>query len=230
MAFSDFLEDSIGFDIGSTGGGIGNIFQGITIFIIIAVLGTIITYMWANKKAYNKHIHIFEEINGQSSPVGEDRAREITLPHTSVRAFYLKNRRIFLPRGSIQTGKNHYWYFVRNDGEWVNIGMGNLNKQLTESKIKFDHTDMRMANAALKKLVEKNYKKLNWLKEYAPYIGFAIIILMLGVAGFLVFSEAGKNLNMMSGLGTQLGEISKEVTKNLVSVDNICSTSGLRNA
>ncbi len=227
MALSDFLKDNVGVDIGSAGN-IGGVFQGFAIFMVVAIIVSIGTFFWANRKSYNKHIHLFEEISGQAVASGQDLAKEIVLPHTSTRAFYLKKRRIFLPRGSIQTGKNHYWYFIRNDGEWVNIGITNLNKELTRLGIKFDHTDMRMANASLKKLVEKNYKKLNWLKEYAPYIGFGILILMLGVAGFLIFNEAGKNLGMMSGLGERLSEISENVADMLVSVDNIRSSSGVR--
>lgn len=230
MAVSDFLKENLNVDIGSMTGNIAGFFQGSIIFILMAILVTIGAFMWANRKAYNKKIHIFEEINGQSSPAGEDLAREIILPHTSIRAFYLKRRKIFLPRPSIQSGKNHYWYFIRNDGEWVNIGMANLNKELTELGIKFDHTDMRMANASLKKLVERSYKKLNWLKEYAPYIGFGILILMLGVAGYMIFAEAGKNLGMMSGLGESLEQISNSVDSKLSSLDNICSTSGVRDA
>ena len=156
-----------------------------------------------------------------------EKAREIVLPFTTVRAIYLQKSRIFLPRPSIQTGKGHFWYFKRADGEWVNC-RPKFNLKTGDVDLDFDHSDMRLANASLKKLVEKNYKKLNWLKEYAPYIGFAILILMLGITFFLVIGEASK---VTGGLGTaveNMGEMIEAQKDILQSLDNILSSSGVR--
>ena len=171
---------------------------------------------------------MFEEIAGQAVPVGIDTAKEIILPNTSIRAIYLRKRKVYLPRPSIQTGKGHYWYFIRKDGEWNNVGLQNLNKELDKLKIHYDHTDMRMANASLKKLVEKNYKKLNWLKEYAPYIAIGILILILGISAFLVLNQANKNLAGMNTVAEKNAEITGALENILVSMDNICAGSGIR--
>lgn len=212
------------------GAGISNIFSNFVMLFLFLIAGGIVTYWWISKKSYHKTIHVFEDVNGIPAPMNEDKAKEITLPFTSVRAYFLKRRKIYLPRPSIQTGKDHYWYFVRDDGEWVNIGLESLNAKLKELKIKFDHTDMRMANASLKKLVEKNYKKLNWLKEYAPYIGFAIIIMMLGIAGYLVMSEANKVVGSANSNVEVLRDILAEMKDILVIMDDIGSSSGIRSA
>ncbi|GAH16244.1 unnamed protein product, partial [marine sediment metagenome] len=84
-----------------------------------------------------------------------------------------------------KTGKGHYWYYIRKDGEWNNVGLQSLNKKLEELKIYADHTDMRMANASLKKLVDKNYKKLNWIKEFAPYIAMGVLIFILAISVYV---------------------------------------------
>lgn len=230
MAFADILE-SFGVDADiNIGGGIGNLFSNFAILVLFLIVGGILTYWYVNKKSFSKTIHIFEDVNSIPAPMGMDKAKEITLPFTSVRAFFLKGKKIYLPRPSLQTGKNHYWYFIREDGEWVNVTLESLNTKLKQLDLKFDHTDMRMANASLKKLVEKNYKKLNWLKEYAPYIGFAVIILMLGVAGYLTMSEANKVVGSASANVKVLGEILTELKDILVSIDNIASSSGTRSA
>lgn len=212
------------------GAGIGSIFSNFMILFLFLIAGGLVTYWYISKKSYNKTIHIFEDVNNSPAPMGQDKAKEITLPFTSVRAFYLKNRKIYLPRASIQTGKNNYWYFIREDGEWVNVTLESLNTKLKQLRIKYDHTDMRMANASLKKLVEKNYKKLNWLKEYAPYIGFAIIIIMLGIGGYLTMSEANKVVSSASANVETLGSIAEHLDNILVNIDKISSTSGIRDA
>lgn len=230
MAISDFLGQ-LGVDIGGdTVSKATNLGVGLIYFVIMGIAVAIATAWWVNRKSYNKTIHIFEEVSSQTEPIEMDKAKEITLPFTSVRAFYLKKKKIYLPRPSLQTGKGHYWFFIREDGEWMNIKPSNVNEKLRELNLKFDHTDMRMANASLKKLVEKNYKKTNWLKEYAPYIGFAILILMLGIVAFLVVGESSKvvgginaNIDNMEGITANLERI-------LSASDRIASTSGIRSA
>ena len=194
MAFSDLLAQA-GIKLPEGAGGVtGNFLWAFIFFIVFGGLVTGIAIYISSRKQYNRHIHIFEEIAGKAVPVGIDKAKEVTLPFTSIRAFFLKKKRVYLPRPSIQTGKGHYWYFIRKDGEWINVGLENLNKTMDTLKIHYDHTDMRMANASLKKLVEKNYKKLNWLKEYAPYIAIGILILLLGITVFIVLNQANKTV------------------------------------
>ena len=112
----------------------------------------------------------------------------------------------------------------------MNIIPSNINRKLKELNMKWDHTDMRMANASLKKLVEKNYKRTNWLKEYAPYIAIGIMILMLGIVSFLVIREGAA---IAGGLGTitdKIADLLETVSDLLAKTDNIVSGSGIRDA
>jgi len=189
MAVSDFLAD---LGVNATSLSSGSNFIKVTLIFLLAIGLTLGVLFWIiNRRQYVLHIHVWEDINGLPAPKIDDIAKEISLPNTSTRAIYLKKQKIFLPRPSLQFGKNHYLYYLRSDGEWLNVLPKSINTKLKEMDLWFDHSDMRLANASLKKLVEKNYKKLNWLKEWAPYIGFGIIILLLGVAGYLVVNEAG---------------------------------------
>jgi len=226
MEFGNLLN-SAGIDLPNISSGAGGFVKGILIFLLVGMIIAIATYFFSKNKSYNKHIHIFEEVNGIAIPSGTDKAREIQLPGTSMKVFLLKKRKYYLPRPSKQTGINHYWYFVRSDGEWINIGLKNLNEELTKLNISYDHTDMRIQNAALKKLVEKNYSKTSWLKEYAPYIAIGILILLLGVVFFLIIDKTGKVLGIL-GSGMEVNAELVETSKDLLeSVNNICSGSGV---
>ncbi len=216
-----------GVNVGNIASGAGSFVKGFVYFLIVAGIIGVITYFIVKKTSYDKTIHIFEEVNGMAIPVGMDKAREIQLPNTSMRVFLLKKRGYYLPRPAKQTGINHYWYFVRKDGEWINIGLKNLNKELDLLNISYDHTDMRLANASLKKLVENNYKKTNWLKEYAPYIGMAILILLLGVVFFLILDKTGKVLGAVGSSMEANKELLIRSTDLLKAVDNVCTGSGI---
>ncbi len=228
MAASDFLGQ-LGVNIGSDGGFVSFSFFGdIVIFLILCIIAGVVTYWYLNKKSYNKEIVKFREINGVTRRVGVEKAKEIVLPGTSVRAFYLKNSKFYIPRPSIETGQNEFWYFIREDGEWVNVGLANLNTELKQLGLKYDHTDMRMANAALKRLVDKSYKKSNWLKEYAPYIGFAIIIIMVSIGGYMVMGESAKVVSATVPNVEALAEITETLNSILGNINNIASSSGVR--
>ncbi|KKM75663.1 hypothetical protein LCGC14_1387890 [marine sediment metagenome] len=228
MAVGDILKDiGINVDLGGLFG-FTNIIQAFIFFLVAGLLVGAITFYVANKRQYNKKIEIFEEVNGKAIPVGSDKAREIVLPGTSIRAFFLQKRKFYIPRPSIQTGVGHYWYFIRRDGEWINIGLKNLNQEMNELKIHYDHTDMRMSNASLKKLIERNYKKLNWLKEYAPFIAMGMLIFMLGIVAFLVVNESKDLSGAFSSTADSFSESIDVFNEILLSMDNICSQSGIR--
>ncbi len=225
MTAHDILGQ-LGVDVDIGFGWIGDI----VIFLVVAALIGVATFIYASKKSYNKSIIKYREIDGITRKTGTERAKEIVLPGTSVRAFYLKSSGFFIPRPSIETGINEYWYFVRKDGEWMNIGIENVNEKLKELGLHFDHTDMRMANAALKRLVDKSYKKINWLKEYAPYIGFGVIIIMVSVGGYLVMGESSKVVSAAALNVEALAKITETMNSLLGNINNIASSSGVSTA
>ena len=226
MAFSDTLA-GLGVDVGSVSSLSNFTFiRDVVIFLILAAIAGGVTYYIVNKRTWNKTIVKFREVHGVARRVGVEKAKEVTLPNTSVRAFFLQSK-IFLPRGSIESAENEYWYFIRNDGEWINVGLENINEKLDQMGLKMDHTDMRMANAALKKLVDNSYKKTNWMKEWAPYIGFTVIILIVGVMGYLVMGESAKVVSAAGGNVESLKDITASMAEILRSLENIKSGSGV---
>ncbi len=210
------------------GSGAGSFVQAFIFLLIFMVIAGVTVYIIANKRQYNKFIHIFEEVAGKAIPTSVDKAKELILPNTSIRAYFLQKKKVYLPRPSIQTGVGHYWFFIRKDGEWINVGLENLNTKLDELKIHYDHTDMRMANASLKKLIEKNYKKLNWIKEYAPYIAMGILILLLGLSIFLGTYQTNKATGALGATAETNEKVLEGLGDVLVSLDNIISGSGIR--
>lgn len=230
MALSDFAGD-IGIDVSSfSQGGFYGATSSILVLIILIVITFSVFYFILQKRSYNKTVHIFEEINGGTWPTGEEKAKEIVLPNTTLRAFFLKKSKLFLPRPSMSTGKDHYWYFKRNDGEWVNMRPNNVNQKLKELNLLTDHSDMRMANASLKKLVEKNYRKKSFLKEWAQVIGVGVLIIGLGITAYLVVGEVSKFIESATLLAEAQAKTTERIGDLLGAVDNIASTSGTRSA
>jgi len=198
MAVSDFLGD-LGVDVsGISNGGFFGAVSSLVLILILAGIAGLVFYFILQKKSWNKRIYLFKEINGGTWPAGVEKAKEVTMPRTSLKAFYLKKSGVFLPRPSLETGNNNYWYFIRNDGQFVNMRPENVNTKLRELGLLIDHSDMRMANAFLKKMVEKNYRKRNVLKEWAPVIAVGILIIGLGLSSLLVLSPLSAPVTLIS--------------------------------
>jgi len=211
MGITDDLGGVVG-EIGiNTGGsffkGLGTSINFLILFVGIALLAGVIIYFVMNKKNYHIKINIFEEVNGQTTPVGTDWAKEITIPESSIRIFKLKKRNLFMPRPTTPTGKNNYLYYIRNDHEWINFGLGNLNKELKELGINYDHTDMRYSNASLKKLIKQNYGDKNWLKEYAPYIALGFLVVIIGVSFYLIADKLGSVAGSLAGTADKMTQV-----------------------
>lgn len=197
-----FLSDLTGGIIGDLGISGSSIIQGlgkfVTFIIIVLIVGALLgayLYLTKMKKVYNKKIHIFEEINGRFIPSEDDTAMEFLIPNTHIKVFYLKRKKLYLPIGTRQMGKNHYWYGIGKNGEWINFDLTNLNKKMKEVELDFDHRDMRFANTQLKKLIEKNYKKSKWWSEWKNEIAVIILIIMLTFSSWFILGKQSEILS-----------------------------------
>lgn len=216
------------------GSSFSGLFSGISAFskfMLIAILGggILLAYLYFQnqKKAYDKKLHIFEEINGQMIPLRDDLAIEMTIPGTTVKVFYVKGSNMYLPRPTRAMGKDRFWYAIRRNREWVNFTMKNLNKEMVEAGLDFDHTDMLYANAQLKKLIERNYKKTKWWQEYRSEISMAILILMLTFSFWFLLGEIKEIVGGLGPLVEAMKEVAEINRQVLGAVDNVATGSGV---
>jgi len=189
-----------GFDLTTFSGGIGRIILSIIMFAFMGAITFYIFWRSKKKKQYNKKIFWFEEVAGQMIPIGEDAAAELIIPRTNVPVFYIKKKDFYLPRGTRKMGKDAFWYAIRSNGEIVNFTMTNLNEQMREAGLDFDHTDMRYAKENLLDLIKRNYrdKSSPWWKEYKDVIATVIFIFVMSLAFFFLLSKIG---NLISQVG-----------------------------
>ncbi|KKL63716.1 hypothetical protein LCGC14_2172310 [marine sediment metagenome] len=187
------LEGLSGFDALGFLSGVGKF------LVIILLFGAAagILYWWLttkkNKVLNNKKIFWFEEVNGNMTAVDEDVASELTIPGTNINVFYIKRKDMYLPRPVKRMGKDAYWFCIRNNREIVNFKMKNLNKEMSESNLDFDHTDMRYALTNLKELIKRNYrdKATVWWREYKDVIAIVIFVFVLTLSFFFIISKVG---------------------------------------
>jgi len=208
MAEHSFLGSIPGFDSFQGGdivgylGGLGKILLGVFIFLTIFSIMFFVLWRLKNKKLYNKTIHWFEEVNGSMVAVGTDMATEITIPNTSITAFYIKSKNMYLPRPTKRMGKDSYWFVIKNNREIVNFTMKNINEGMKEANLDYDHTDMRYALVNLRAMIQRNYRDNSkpWWREYKDVIGLVILIFVLSMSFFFIISKVGVLIDQVGQL------------------------------
>ena len=196
----------------------------ITIVVSIVAILLIIRFM-----KYKYKVVIFENINGRWEPTRRSRAAELPLGKSGDLVFYILKGRKYMPMPSIQTGRRTYWYAIRGDGEWINIGLEDIDLAMKEAKVKYLDKEMRYARTSLQKSLEERYNPKSWFKENWRMIAGLIYMGILGILIWLVFD---KWLDLASATTTavETGEMVLERAGEILSaLDNICEGgSGLR--
>lgn len=171
----------------------------IIVFIIAGVVTFFIILNKMNKKKYIHKINFTKEVNGQIYLVGEDFAKEITIPYTSIKVFYLKNRKTYSPKLTYDVGRNNYLIQIGKGGEWINTnlrwgkdGIIELNDTLKPTR---DY-----ANENLKELIKRNWtdKNKDWWKENAHYVFLIILGVVIIIGCIIIFIQVKKASDMLN--------------------------------
>lgn len=215
MAFWDSIPGAKGvfgsFDFGKLLTGTSRFITILLILVAVSIVIGLFLYAKTQKKIYNKKIFWFEEVHGAMIPLGTgpDLACELTVPQTNVRLFYIKSKKLYLPRGTKRMGKDSYWYAIRNNREIVNFTMKNINEEMKEANLDFDHTDMRYGAENLLAIIKRNYKDGNrkWWQEYKDLISTVIFIVVMSISFWFLI----KKINSLMGTAEQILEQVKAI-------------------
>ncbi len=194
------LNNLEGFSLGGLPGGTTQILLVIAVFIFFAGIIFAIYSLVRAGKSFNKTIYWFEEVGHKPVPTGIDKAKEIIMPGSNIPILYIKAKNMYLPRPTIQTGKDRYWYFIKNNREIVNFSLANLNDEMKTAGLDFDHTDMRYGLANLKAIIHRNYREKAepWWRLYKDVISLVILIFMLTIAFWFIASKQGETAQLIN--------------------------------
>jgi hypothetical protein len=203
-----------------------------TFLILFALCGIVLYVFYFRKKSaqqYNITLHFFREVNGQPVPAYDWKATELTVPQTNIHVFYVKEKDMYLPRGTKPTGKDHYWYHIRPNGELINYVQGSIDSEIKASKLDYDHTDMRYAYANLMEIIKRNYrdKSVKWWVQYQQLISVIIYVLVFTLAFYFLITKIGGIVDSVKQVADSLKNTIDLENKILENLNQIKSTSGV---
>jgi hypothetical protein len=198
--------------------------------VILIVVG-LATYFFMRNMKYNKKIVIWEKIGNQFQPTRKDRAMEVKLSTAGDTVIFLRRHKKYLPNPKFQTGTRVYYYFIREDDEWINFRPDDLDEVSKKMGAVFLDKEMRFARTQIQKGLKERYDKPGFWKQYGLLVFSITFIVIIGIFTWLLFDKwldlAGATVNAVN--------VGKEVlveTRNvLAALDNVCSGgSGMRPA
>jgi len=215
MAVHDNLIDLQTGNIGTTIG------IAVMVVIILVLLG-VASFFLILRFLFNKKLIIFEKVAGQIQVVRRDAAREIRLGQAGDTAFVTRRTKKTLPRGQIQTGKNIYWYYIREDGEWINFGIEDIDTVMRQMGAHFVDKEMRYARLGLQKNFEKRLQKITFWDKYGAWIMWSTYLLITGIMTWLLFDKFIELSGSVGGIVDSAERIMERSENVLVSLENIC--------
>lgn len=196
------------------------------IFIVFMLGLGIATFFIIRRLKFNKKVVIFEKVNGSFQPVRKDRAMFIKHGKAGDTIFFIKKLKRYQPNPIYQTGKNTYWFWLREDDELINFSPGDYDEQARELGAKFLDKEMRYARTSLQETFKERYVKPTFWSQYGTVIFNIAAYMIIGVFLWLIVGEMIKSIDSVAGLVAASEKIVDSSRELLVAMDNIKSGRG----
>lgn len=194
-------------------GTIGTVF--LWIFVIIVLVGAIAGFIiwWVMRKAYSKNIWIFGRVAGVPMLKFIDKGKLVVFGMAGDKLIYLKKSKKYLSPPQIQMGKDIYWYYEREDGEYVNFSLDDLDEMQKKAGAYYVDTDMRMQRLGIEKNLRDRLDKKSWLEKYGALVGGIVFMIMVTVCLVVLFSKLKDVATAIDGMATNVGQMATAIEK-----------------
>lgn len=190
---------------------LGNVLIVIAIAVVILTMFGLLIYIFFVKKQYYINIHLFRRVGNTPTRIGVFSAKIVpfgmagdTLWRVAPAGFWKFKIVKWLPVGKIQSAPNEYWYWWREDGEWINYAQEDLDLKSKIMKVKFVHEDMRLQRLATDRLLEQRLMNKGFWEKYGNMIMTMIFFLIIAICMVIIFYQWSKLLDKMAPLVTNL--------------------------
>jgi len=194
------------------------------IFLIVILFCVVITlfFFWLlNYIKFNQKAVLFKRIGNQIIPAFTDKALIERVGLGGDYWFRTKRSKKILPRPKIQMAKNTFWFFERNDGEWINFSLGDIDEQMKTAKAFYVDEDMRLQRLGIQKNLDLRFKKITFWEKYGGMIVTVIYLLIITICLVMLFSKMEKSWNLATDMASAVRDMAV-VVNNL----QVRSTSG----
>jgi len=204
MADVSQLNPFANISLGGSMGSLGAILLVVVIsFLILGGIGFLV-YWRAVKKKYWIKIHVFRLIGNTPTRVAIYSAQEVPFGMAGDRlwkvatGFLMLKAIKWLPVGKIQTAPREFWYYIREDGEWINFSLDDLNDIQKKAGVRFVQEDMRLQRLATERLLEQRLMNKSFWDKWGNTIMLVIVFMVVAVCMVVIFYQFSKIIDQFS--------------------------------
>ena len=179
---------------------------------IFALIGAGI-YIYFMKRSYCHRIIVFGMVGNNPMEKWKDNAKTVPVGRAGDRLFLLRRRKRYLPPPSIQGGINTWYFWEREDGELINIGIENVDLKQKAMGVKFVDTDMRMQRLGIEKNLQYRLQSETFWQKHGQMIinvTFYVIVTMMII---VLFNQFGKVSKDVSGVAASVSSYMDKATQ-----------------
>jgi len=211
---------------------VGSFFFWFMIFVLFVIIvgGAVAwwAYSYIQRKKFNKKLIIWQDVDGHPKIIARDSACENKIGSGGDTVFYAKKHKKVLPRPNKQSGDNTYWYYIRADGTWINIGMQDIDLVMREAEVTWDDNELKYARASLQSINRDRFeKKPTFWDKYGNTIMNIVFIAIVSIALVFVTSKLAQLVGTINSGQVVWKEILDKMNIMLANMDNVCNPSGL---
>ena len=221
MAQNEIIQESLG-TILPSGFSLGGTLYYVGVFVGTIILGIIlafVTVLVINYLKYNKKIVLFRRIGNEIVPCLRDKAMFARIGNAGDYWCQLKKFKKILPRPRIQMEKNTYWYYERDDGEWINFSLEDLDQAMKKASIHYVDEDMRLQRLGIQKNLRDRFQKVTFWQRYGGMIVSIVYILVVTICFVILFKS-------MEDAWTRAGDMAASVREMAIELRNIRTGGG----
>jgi hypothetical protein len=145
-------------------------------------------WKYIEEKKWNIDLKLFRKVNGVYVPIGDLKAQIQRVGKAGDTWLVVKNGKR-LPRPKIWIGINKVWYCEREDGEWINFRLGDIDMQMKEAKAYYVEEDMRLQRLGIQKNLEERFVKEGFWAKYGQTIMTIIFCLLVTICLVVLFQK-----------------------------------------
>ena len=194
------------------------------IAIIIACLLALGVYLLIMQLKFNKKIILFRKVAGKIIPCANDKGM---LQRVGIAGdTWLRTRKFkkILPRPKIEMDKNTYWFYEREDGEWINFNLKDIDHDMKKANSYYVDEDMRLQRLGIQKNLKDRFDKPSFWEKYGAQIMMVIFFLIVTVCLIIIFNKMNDLIEALPKLAKALESLANAIGSHQQSMKVINNT------
>jgi len=147
---------------------------------------------------WNKKVILFKRVSNRIIPIKTDKAMFERVGQSGDYWLKTKGMKKTLPRPKIEMDRNTFWFFERDDGEFINFELADIDEQMKKAGAYYVEEDMRLSRLGIQKNLQARLIKETFWQKYGATIMLVIFVLLVTICLVVLFQKMTDNWKVAS--------------------------------